>query len=256
MLVALTLICLSCFSQNHHLIMTWALLSCGPTFQTRVTVCSGAPRWTSTALAEWWASKQNRLSHVVPAPKQFSISQVLSAGLLSSFESQILWRPWLVTSYDILWHPMTYHSRQWPVRGSATSSWAALTPRSWTKFTKSPSLSNTFEAIDIDSFTSDSMELTLPREVTQDWHQTFSEGLVSILSADPKAWCSLRKNSSIAPCKDLVISSDTTCYAHCDEAMHSKTERHASRGPAIKLLGRLRSCLATVFVLADVLADG
>ena len=72
------------------------------------------------------------------------------------------------------------------------------------------------------------MELTLPREV-----------LVSILSADPKAWCSLRKNSSIAPWKDLVISSDTTCYAQCDEAMHSKTERHASRGPiAIKLLGR------------------
>ena len=69
------------------------------------------------------------------------------------------------------------------------------------------------------------MELTLPRE-----------GLVSILAADPKAWCSLRKNSSNAPWKDLVISSDTTCYAHCDEAMHSKTERHASRGPAIKLL--------------------
>ena len=109
------------------------------------------------------------------------------------------------------------------------------------------------------------MELTLPREVLvpmvvplrgagpvachavraywQLLHQTqlapVSQNIC--LSADPKAWCSLRKNSSNVPWKDLVISSDTTCYAHCDEAMHSKTERHAStRDPiAIKLLGRL-----------------
>ena len=150
----------------------------------------------------------------MPTPKQLSISQVLSAGLLSSFESPNSLKALANDTYDILF-AIT------PDSGRATlcrKLLVALTPRSCTKFagkkwkiwqSKSPSLSNNFEClmckglkqfISIHSQEVTGMELTLPREV-----------LVSILSADPKAWCSLRKNSSIAPWKDLVISSDTTC---------------------------------------------